>query len=146
MFRCVPAVLCFAAVLEANGIIVPPPPPPRPFPPAPRLVPAAMKDVTLRVAVRDQVAVTEVEEIFVNPNDQPLEGTFILPIPPDAQVNDFTFFIDGKEVKGELLPRDKAQQYYQEIVSRMIDPGLLEYMDKGLVRVKLFPIPPRGEA
>ena len=122
----------------------PPIPPHRPRPP--RMTPAAVKDVNLRVTINDQVARTEVEEIFVNPNPQPLEGTFVLPIPADAQISNFTFFIDGKEVKGEILPREKAQRYYRDIVARLIDPALLEYMDKGLIRVKMFPIPPRGEA
>ncbi len=149
MARTALILVCLAGLLEANGIIIPPPPPPIPHPgprPRRRITPAAVKDVSLRVVINDQVAKTEVEEIFVNPNPQPLEGTFVLPIPPDAQVSNFTFWINGKEIQGELLPRDKAQQYYRQIVARIVDPALLEYMDKGLVRVKLFPIPPRGEA
>jgi len=134
-------------VLYANGVIIPPPSPPGPRPrPVPQYRPVAVKAVRLNVQIEDQVAKTNVREVFVNPNPRPLEGTFLLPIPPDAQVSDFTFFINGKEVKAEILPRDKALAYYRQIVSRLIDPALLEYAGKGLVRVRLFPIPPHGEA
>ncbi len=142
MKRILAVVVSAVGTLYANGIIIPHPPP-QPGPPA---QPAAVRDVALKVDIQDQVARTRVEEVFVNPNAFPLEGTFVLPIPPDAQIGEFSFFIDGKEVRGEILSREDAQKYYRDIVSRMIDPALMEYMDKGLVRVSMFPIPPRGEA
>ncbi len=142
MKRILAVMWCAVGTLCANGIIIPHPPPQ----PGPAAQPVAVKDVSLKVDIQDQVARTQVEEVFVNPNPFPLEGTFVLPIPPETQISEFSFFIDGKEVRGEILSRENAQKYYQEIVSRMIDPALMEYMDKGMVRVKMFPIPPRGEA
>jgi len=133
---------CVAGTVWANGIIIPRPPPPG----SPTAQPAAVRDVALKVDIRDQVAHTAVREVFVNPNAFPLEGTFVLPIPSDVQISEFSFFIDGKEVQGEILSREDAQKYYRDIVARMIDPALMEYMDKGLVRVRMFPIPARGEA
>lgn len=138
----------FAGRLPANGVVIPDPP--RRHPPHRRRITSIrtvnFKQVRLDVTIRDQVAETTVEEIFENPNNTPLEGTFLLPIPEDAQVSAFSFFINGQEVKGEILSKEKASKYYQEIVAKMIDPAILEYMDKGLVRVKMFPIPPRGQA
>jgi len=148
MLRIAVLFLSAGAMLQANGIIVPTPFPPHPVPVAPprRPLSAAAERVRLEVRIEDQAAVTAVEEAFVNPNPHPLEGTFILPVPPDARISRFSFFINGKEVKGEILPRDAARRYYREIVARLLDPALLEYMDKGLIRVTLFPIPPHGKA
>ncbi|HNR99809.1 MAG TPA: VIT and VWA domain-containing protein [Planctomycetota bacterium] len=132
---------CVAGAVWANGIFIPRPPAPE----GPAAQPAAVRNVTLKVEIRDQAAHTAVEETFFNPNDFPLEGAFVLPIPPEARIDAFTFFMDGKEVRGEILSREDAQRYYRDIVARLIDPALLEYMDKGLVRVRMFPIPARGE-
>ncbi len=34
---------------------------------------------------------------------------------------------------------------YEAIVREMRDPALLEYMDRGAVQARIFPIPPQGE-
>src|SRR4051794_32918590 len=46
--------------------------------------------------IKDQVAVTSVDQEFYNPNGQRLEGDYIFPIPAGAQINEFTMDIDGK--------------------------------------------------
>ena len=53
-------------------------------------------------------------------------------------------WVDGKETKGELLEADKAREIYTSIVRRIQDPGLLEYMENNLLRMRVFPVPARG--
>ncbi len=53
-------------------------------------------------------------------------------------------YVGGKRMKGELLDKDRARQIYEEIVRRAKDPGLLEYMDGNLLRLRIFPVPARG--
>ena len=146
MLKHVALCVLTATLAHANGIFIPRPPP-QPGPPErPVALPVAVRDVRLSVDIRDQAARTQVEQVFENPGAQPLEGEFVLPLPPDAHISDFSFFIDGREVQGEILPSDKARQYYRDIVARLVDPALLEYMGSGMIRVKMFPIPARGEA
>ena len=52
--------------------------------------------------------------------------------------------MNGKIVSGEVLEKDKARSIYESIVRQMKDPGLLEYVDRGLFRARVFPIPPGG--
>ena len=54
-------------------------------------------------------------------------------------------WINGKRESGELVEKDKAKKIYQDIVRRMKDPGLLEYMDGELLKVSVFPVPANGE-
>jgi Ca-activated chloride channel homolog len=54
-------------------------------------------------------------------------------------------WVDGREVKGELVEADKARQIYTSIVRQTQDPGLLEYMGNNLIRLRVFPVPPRGD-
>jgi Ca-activated chloride channel family protein len=68
----------------------------------------------------------------------------MFPLPPSAAVSNFRMRVGGKEVAGEILEKGKAREIYEQIVRQSRDPGLLEYVDRGLFRASVFPIPPRG--
>ena len=95
--------------------------------------------------IRGQAAVTTVKEVFLNQHDRQLEAQFIFPLPKDAAVTDFKMYVNGKLVTGEIKDAGEARRIYQSIVSRMRDPGLLEYMDSKMLRLSVFPIPPHGK-
>ncbi|HEY4666528.1 MAG TPA: VIT domain-containing protein, partial [Anaerolineales bacterium] len=80
-----------------------------------------------------------------NDNDWTVEGTYIFPLPAGAAVSSFTLWIDGEPVEGKVLDREQARQIYQEIVRKLQDPALLEYIDRGAVQASIFPIEP-GES
>jgi Ca-activated chloride channel family protein len=54
-------------------------------------------------------------------------------------------FMGGIEVKGEILDKDRAARKYHDIVRRMKDPALLEYVGKNLFQARVYPIPARGD-
>lgn len=154
------ALLVAPAPAQADGfIIIIPPDPPHPIPPYPpphpprpprpprqAWFPLAVKWHRVSVEIEDQVATTEVDQCFANPNPSDLEGTYIFPLPEAAAVSKFSLFLGGKEVEAELLDRDRAREIYESIVRRMQDPALLEYVGRGAVRARVYPIPARGEA
>ena len=125
----------------------PPPPCPldMPCPVPPPLSQLAVRYHHVTVTIQDQVAVTHVDQVFYNPNDWPIEGTYMFPLPAEAAVSDFTLWIDDQPVKGEVLSAEQARQKYWEIVNSLKDPALLEYADRGAVQARIFPIPPKGE-
>ena len=131
----------------------PRPHPPRPRPPIVRPIPRPrprpnfpMQVTRHRVDIEidDTVVKTKVEETFYNPNPRQLEGQYMFPLPPGASISGFKMKIGGQEVSGEVLEKDKARGIYESIVRQVKDPGLLEYVDRGLFRARVFPIPPRG--
>jgi Ca-activated chloride channel family protein len=109
------------------------------------LPPLAMVNHLVTVSIEDQVALTRVEQTFRNHTDRPLEATYVFPVPKGASVNKFTMWVDGKETKGELVEAAKARDIYTRIVRRTQDPGLLEYMGNRLLRLRVFPVPARGD-
>ncbi len=131
---CMLAALC-GMPAWAIGIMVPRPPEAAPLEPG---------HTEVHVQIRDNVATTRVHQEFFNPNPRPLEADFLFPLPPGASITDFLLYVDGKPQKGEVLDREKARSIYQDIVRRMRDPGLLEWVDWNLFRVAVFPVPPRG--
>lgn len=131
-------------------IIVPPRPIPHPIP-WPRPVPqphvfAPLEITSLQgsVKIKDQVAVTTIDQEFYNPNPRQMEGTFLFPIPKGAAISKFTMEIGGKPVQAELLPADKAKKIYEDIVRSMKDPALLEYSGLDVFKLRIFPIEPNG--
>lgn len=110
-----------------------------------KLPPLAMLNHQVRVDIDDQVAVTRIEQTFRNHTDRPLEATYLFPVPKGASVRKFSMWVDGREVSGELVEADKARKIYTEIVQRTLDPGLLEYMGNNLIKLRVFPVPPKSD-
>ncbi len=142
------SVLMLPATALADGIIVPDPPICDPGPCPPVVIP--MDQLVIRyhhvtVTINDQVSVTHVDQVIYNPNDWTIEGTYIFPIPVDAVVSNFILWVDGKPVQGQVLDATQARQTYEQIVASMRDPALLEYIGRGAVQARIFPIAPQGE-
>jgi Ca-activated chloride channel homolog len=107
--------------------------------------PLAIKYHRADVKIKDRVAVTHVDQVFVNSIDRDLEATYIFPLPKGATVSDFYLYVNGKRTKGEILEKEKARNIYEGIVRRMQDPGLLEYLGNDLFQARIYPVPRRGE-
>lgn len=103
-----------------------------------------LQDADVRVEINDQVAKTYITQTFCNDTDRNLAGTYLFPLPEDTTFSSFSLHIDGKPVEGKILEAAEARQQYEEIVRRMVDPGLLEYADNKTVRARIFPIPAHG--
>ncbi|MEI7731637.1 MAG: VIT domain-containing protein [Verrucomicrobiota bacterium] len=124
----------------------PPIMPPRPMPPPrPVWAPLEIAFVQATVKVKDQVAVTLIEQEFYNPNARQLEGTFLFPVPKGAHLDKFTMVVNGKQTEAELMSTDKARKIYEDIVRKLRDPALLEYDGQDLFKVRIFPIEPNSK-
>ncbi len=134
--------LSTAGAAQADGIIIPDPPPDVPPIEVPNL---AVKYHRVEVTIDDQVATTEIDQVFVNDSEWELEGIYIFPLPEEAAISDFAMWVDGERWEGELLPKEKARQIYEDIVRQRKDPALLEYIGRDAFRASIFPIPPGEE-
>lgn len=128
-------------VVRADGLMIISRPP-HPLPSSPFPLEVVFHKVT--VAIRDQLAVTSVDQEFHNPNSQRLEGYYLFPIPVNAVIKRFSMEIDGRDTPAELLDATKARAIYEDIVRRLRDPALLEYSRQGVFRVRVFPIEPHS--
>jgi Ca-activated chloride channel homolog len=136
MLAVMTVLIVSAGAARANGIVIPE---------DKTVPPLGMLSHHVSVTIQDQVAVTDVEQVFRNNTPQALEAIYIFPVPRGASIRQFSTWINGKEITGELLEADKARKIYTEIVSRTMDPALLEYIGNNLLRVKLHAIPPMSD-
>lgn len=134
-------LLFFPICAFADGMIVIPTPGPRPIR---EPFPLEVKYHHVTVAIHDQIAKTSIDQEFFNPSGARLEGMYIFPLPKGAVIRDFAMEVDGKMLTAELLDAGKARGIYEDIVRKMRDPALLEYLGSGAFKVRIFPIEPRG--
>lgn len=109
------------------------------------LPPLALKHHRVAIDVRDGTSVTTIEQVYRNHTDRPLEATYLFPIPDGAVIIEFQLLVNGKLQRGEVLERDKADQIYTDIVRRMRDPGIVDWVGKNVFRARIYPVPPRGD-
>jgi len=97
------------------------------------------------VTIANQVATTRIEQVFRNPNDWLLEGTYFFPLPKGAAVSELTMWVDGVPIEAKVLGKDEARAIYDEVVRQLRDPALLEYVGQDAIQANVFPIPPQDE-
>ncbi len=135
-------VLLFAGVIQfanAQGIVV------TGISRTPQIQNLRIEKHHVNVSIENQLATTKIDQVFANPNNRQLEGTYLFPLADDVAISNFVLYIDGKPVEAELLAKDKARSIYEGIVRSMQDPALLEYIGKRAFQARVFPIPPNGE-
>lgn len=123
----------------ADGVIIPRPLPDMPHPPY-----LSVRYHRVVVSIHDQVATTEVDQVFENNLGRDLEGEYIFPLPEDAAISSFQMEVDGKMIEGKILDKAEARRIYEDIVRRRKDPALLEYVGRNMFRASVYPIPARG--
>ncbi len=142
-------VVLFAAVnyVQAQDRVTP-----LPVPIEPPIIPPIwiMDGLTIEyqrvdVEIEDQIATTHIDQLFVNNNDWMLEGTYLFPLPQGAAVSQLTMWVDGEPIEAKILEAEEARQIYDEIVRKLRDPALLEYIGSSAIQANVFPIPPHDE-
>jgi Ca-activated chloride channel homolog len=143
--------LCFvltATAAWAQGVLVVidrPIPLPRPIP---RPIPSAtyaLKELSVRAKLLDQIAQVQVSQTFVNTGNVQMEVQFVFPLPYDGAIDSLTLLVDGKEFPAQLLSAKEARARYEAIVRSNKDPALLEYLGTGMFQTSVFPVPPGAE-
>ena len=129
-----------AGSVSADGLLIP-----RPVPGLPPMPRVDIRYHRVDVEINDPVAVTSVDQVFVNPYDRELEADYIFPIPENALVSRFTAWLGGHKMEAELLDAAQARKIYEDIVRKRKDPALLEYVGRGIYRLRVYPIPARGD-
>ncbi len=104
-----------------------------------------LASANLNVEIRGGVAHSTLTQVFANPNDWQAEGVYLFPLPEGAAVTDFRLTMDGIPVRGEVLDREQARNIYLDIVRRIRDPALLEWINNRVFQARIFPFDPGGE-
>jgi Ca-activated chloride channel homolog len=100
---------------------------------------------TARVTINNGIAVTDVTEVFHNTENRQVEALYLFPVPKGASVANFSMWIGGKEMIGEVVEKQRAREIYNSYKQVRRDPGLLEQVDYKNFEMRIFPIAPGAQ-
>ena len=99
-----------------------------------------IKQHHVNVVIEDGYAITSVEQVFYNPNNQELEAIYSFPVPEKASVGEFTYWIDGIPVTGEVLEKKQARELYEQEKSQGRETAITEQDDYRTFDSSVYPV------
>lgn len=90
------------------------------------LPPLQIKDHSVHVVINNGFAVTEVDQVFHNPNDVDLEAIYTFPLPKDASLSEVDLWVDGTALTGEVVEKKRARKIYEQERDSGNDTALAE--------------------
>lgn len=104
-----------------------------------------MRKVEVRVDIVEATATTTIEMHLENETSRRQEAELIIPVPEGAVVRGFAYDGPCGEITAQVLPREEARRIYQNLVARIRDPALVEFIGYNLIRSSVFPIEARSK-
>lgn len=130
----IPAVLASTA-RAATGELVPL---------DPSLPPLREREHMVRVLIRDGFAVTRVEQVFENGADRDLEARWSVSLPAGATVAGCSVWIDGQEVAGEVVERERAERAREAELAAGREAGLVTREERRF-ELRIAPVRARSD-
>ncbi len=94
----------------------------------------------VNVVIEDGYAITTVEQSFANPHATDLEAIYSFPVPEKAAVGEFTYWIDGLPVTGEVLEKQQAREIYQQEKQAGREVALTEQDSYKTFDIAVYPV------
>ncbi|MGX1926693.1 VIT and vWA domain-containing protein [Vibrio sp. NH-7] len=95
------------------------------------------------VAIQDGYATTSIEQTFFNPNDSELEALYSFPVPQNAVVGEFIYWINGSPVIAEAVPKEKARKIYDDQKAQGNATALTEKDEYKTFDIRVYPVQPQ---
>jgi Ca-activated chloride channel family protein len=130
-FLLIIAMAAAASVCQAAGVLTPI---------GSKNQPIQIRDHHVNVIINNGFAMTEVHQIFYNPNNEDLEAMYSFPLPKSASLSEVTIYVGEREIHGEVLEKQKARQIYEEEKNKGNEAGLAEKNEFYTFEFKVFPV------
>ncbi|AFZ17660.1 protein kinase domain-containing protein [Allocoleopsis franciscana] len=85
-----------------------------------------LKHTEVMGKVSGNVSRVEVTQTFQNPFKDPLEATYVFPLPDDAAVDDMEIKVGDRIIRGLIKKREEAKKIYEQAKQEGKTAGLLE--------------------
>jgi len=105
----------------------------------------SIRDHKVNVIIEDGYAITHIDQIFHNPHGHDLEAIYSFPVPEHGTVAEFSYWIDGKPIIGEVLEKKEARRIYEEEKSAGRETGITEKDGYKTFEVSVSPVRARQD-
>ena len=100
-----------------------------------------LESLAVATGIEGLTAHTAVRQRFFNVFQEPLEATYIFPLPPRSAVVDFHMTVEGREVAGVILERDRAREAYEDAVAQGKSAAITEEERPNIFTLRVGNIP-----
>ncbi|GAA4114753.1 hypothetical protein GCM10022393_14450 [Aquimarina addita] len=104
----------------------------------------SIKEISIEAKIIGDIGITTYTIEVFNNLDMQLSGELQFPLSDHQTIIGYSLDIDGTLRKAVGVDKTKGQTAYEEIVSRGIDPGLLEKTEGNNFKTRIYPIPAKG--
>lgn len=106
--------------------------------------PLVVQRLDVRVRIVEDLAITEIDQVFFNPASETVEGLYSFRAPEGALLSRFAVDRNGRLVEGYVKEKAQARRQYERQVYRgsTLDPALLEWVAPGRYQARIYPIQP----
>ena len=99
-----------------------------------------IRDHKVKVVVEDGYVITEIDQVFVNAGITDVEAIYSFPVPSHAAVAEFTYWIDGNPVTGEVLKKQEARDLYEQEKAAGRETALAEKDEYRTFDISVYPV------
>ncbi len=99
-----------------------------------------LKTCKISIEANSFIATTVIEMEFYNPKDQEVEARQLFNLNRGQVITDFYLDLHGKYREGSIEERWKANQAYNSIVGKRIDPALLQMNGQDQYSLNIYPV------
>jgi len=101
-----------------------------------------LESIDVRTKITGLASHTEVTQGFRNTHDEPLEATYVFPLPPRAAVTGMRMEADGRVVEGVLKERGQARVDYDQAIQQGKRASIAEEERPGVFTMRVGNIVP----
>ena len=105
-----------------------------------------LESMEVRGRIDGLLARVAVRQTFVNAFDEPLEATYIFPLPDRAAVTRFRMMVAGREIDGLLEERGQAREHYDEAIAQGRRAAIAEEDRPGVFNLRVGNLMPGERA
>ena len=99
-----------------------------------------IRDHKVNVVVEDGYVITEIDQVFINGGGNDTEAVYSFPVPSHAAVAEFTYWIDGNPVTGEVLKKQEARDLYEQEKAAGRETALAEKDEYRTFDISVYPV------
>lgn len=101
----------------------------------------------IKVSIKNQVAVTTLEQVFYNPNDTTIQPNIRFPIHEKASVQGFSLTdSDGQTYEGTIEEKNQAEKTFNEAKAEGMMPAMAVQQKPGVFETSIGAIGPKARA
>ncbi|MBK5722758.1 carboxypeptidase-like regulatory domain-containing protein [Dysgonomonas sp. Marseille-P4677] len=104
-----------------------------------------LSTLSIDVKIKEGIATTTLDmQFYQDGNQWQDEAVLQFSLTPNQFISQFMLDVNGKLRDASIVEKTKGRQAYEEIISRRVDPGLLEMNGENNYQLRVYPIMRRG--